>query len=118
MGSSDAAVREGKPAPDIFLVAAARFPDRPWPEQVRSFCLNFLHKRNSLSIQMQCLVFEDAPNGVQAAVSAGMQVVMVPDPSIHPELRKQATVVLDSLEDFQPEIFGLPAFEDAPILVY
>lgn len=59
----------------------------------------------------QCLVFEDAPNGVTAGVSAGMQVVMVPDPHISEEQRKHATVVLDSLEEFQPELFGLPAFE-------
>lgn len=58
-----------------------------------------------------CLVFEDAPNGVEAAVSAGMHIVMVPDRSIKPELRKPATVVwLDSLEDFQAQLFGLPAF--------
>ncbi|XP_065075168.1 probable pseudouridine-5'-phosphatase isoform X1 [Ochlerotatus camptorhynchus] len=91
MGSSDAEVKEGKPAPDIFLVAASRFPDNPKPEQ--------------------CLVFEDAPNGVTAGVSAGMQVVMVPDPHIEEEQRKHATVVLNSLEEFKPELFGLPAFE-------
>lgn len=90
MGSSDAEVKEGKPAPDIFLVAASRFPDRPDPSQ--------------------CLVFEDAPNGVTAAIAAGMQAVMVPDPHIEEDQRKHATLVLRTLEDFRPEQFGLPAF--------
>lgn len=91
-GSTDPDVINGKPAPDIFVVAGKRFPDNPKPEN--------------------CLVFEDAPNGVRAATLAGMQTVMVPENFVAPELRQEATVVINSLEDFQPEIFGLPKFKD------
>lgn len=90
-GSTDAEVTHGKPAPDIFLVAAKRFPLKPNPSE--------------------CLVFEDAPNGVKAAVSAGMQCVMVPDKIVKPEQRKEATLVLESLQEFKPEMFGLPPFK-------
>lgn len=60
---------------------------------------------------LKVLVIEDAPNGVVAAVSAGMQVVMVPDPNVPEEMRQDATIVLDSLTEFKPEDFGLPSFE-------
>lgn len=57
-------------------------------------------------------MFEDAVNGVKAARAAGMQVVMVPDPRVDKSLTEEATIVLQSLEHFKPEVFGLPPFED------
>jgi len=51
-------VKCGKPAPDIFLETAARLEIAP----------------------ERCLVLEDAPAGIMAAQSAGMQVVCVPAP--------------------------------------
>ena len=51
-------VKCGKPAPDVFLEAAARIEIAP----------------------ERCLVFEDAPAGIMAAQSAGMEVVCVPAP--------------------------------------
>ena len=50
-------IEKGKPAPDIFLAAAAR--------------LDILPER--------CLVLEDSDAGIQAAHNAGMTPVMIPD---------------------------------------
>ncbi|CAD0204827.1 unnamed protein product [Chrysodeixis includens] len=92
MGSSDPEVTKGKPDPSIFLVCASRFPDKPKPED--------------------CLVFEDAVNGIKAANAANMQVVAVPDPRIDREQLQTATLVLESLDQFKPELFGLPAYDN------
>lgn len=53
---------------------------------------------------------EDAPSGVTAANRAGMQVVLVPHPSVTLKERENATLVLNSLLEFKPEDFGLPSF--------
>lgn len=39
---------------------------------------------------------------------------MTPDPRIDREQTRHATLVLRSLMDFRPEIFGLPPFDDIP----
>lgn len=61
---------------------------------------------------LQVLVFEDAPNGVEAAHAAGMQCVWIPHKGINKETHRHlATMVLDTLEDFRPEMFGLPPYD-------
>ncbi|XP_030757902.1 pseudouridine-5'-phosphatase-like [Sitophilus oryzae] len=91
-GTSDPEVKNGKPAPDIFLICASRFPDKPNPNDI--------------------LVLEDAPNGIKGASAAGMLSVLIPERGLAEEHRKQADLVLNSLEEFQPELFGLPPFDD------
>lgn len=53
-------VQRGKPAPDIYLAAAAGLSCEP----------------------PHCLALEDSPLGLQAALSAGMRAVAVPNPDL------------------------------------
>jgi pseudouridine-5'-monophosphatase len=84
----DPEVKRGKPAPDIFLTAAARIG----------------------AVPSKCLVIEDAPSGVDAARAAGMSVVAVPNPAMSADAFRNATQVLSSLESFDPAVWGLPAY--------
>ncbi|KRY83155.1 Pseudouridine-5'-monophosphatase [Trichinella pseudospiralis] len=82
--SDDPEVKHGKPNPDCFLICNSRFAEPPPVENV--------------------LVFEDAINGVEAALKAGMQVVMVPDHRMSTELRERATLCIDSLNQLLKSI--------------
>jgi pseudouridine 5'-phosphatase len=78
----DPRVGRGKPAPDIFLVAAA--------------CLG--------APPAACIVIEDAPAGVIAARAAGMRVIVVPDPGVSRSLFTGADVIIDSLAAIDPSV--------------
>ncbi len=68
-------VPHSKPHPDIYHLAA-----------------------KSLGVQpRECLVFEDAPNGVEAAKAAGMVCALVPNKLIHNSNVEKADFVFDSL---------------------
>ena len=53
-------------------------------------------------------MFEDAPNGLESAKAAGMNVVMVPDKRTDPQKCIKADRVLQSLEDLDLAEWGLP----------
>jgi pseudouridine-5'-monophosphatase len=76
----------GKPAPDIFLLTAKRLGANP----------------------EQCLVFEDSIAGMEAALAAGMSVVVVPDRLFDRLLFENAHQILDSLTEFEPKLWNLP----------
>ncbi|KAF0531754.1 HAD-like protein [Gigaspora margarita] len=91
---NDPEVKCGKPAPDIFLVASKEIGNPPVE---------------------QCLVFEDAINGIKAAKNAGMNVVWVAHKGLAEVCPGDngADEKLLSLEDFNPEKYGLPPFDDS-----
>lgn len=78
----DPAVKEGKPAPDIFLEAARRLGFPPH----------------------ECVVFEDSPHGIDAAQSAGMYAVAIPDARLPGNDFSHADRILSSLEDWLAEL--------------
>ena len=84
----------GKPDPKVFQLCAERFAPPPAsPKNV--------------------LIFEDSVSGVRGAAAAGMHCVWVPDSrvsSVSGFEDCQPTVRLNSMLDFRPELFGLPAF--------
>jgi pseudouridine-5'-monophosphatase len=73
--------------------------------------LSQCHDVNGL-LMWQVLVFEDAPNGVAAGLAAGMPTIWVPDPLLdHATITALApTQTLAALTDFQPHLYGLPAY--------
>ena len=77
-------VRRGKPAPDVFLAAAAKLGVEP----------------------NLCVVFEDAPAGVQAAHAAGMKAVALLTSHDRSELLA-ADAIVDDFRSLDPNLSSL-----------
>ena len=76
-------VARGKPAPDVFLLAASRLGVPP----------------------SQCLVLEDSITGAEAGLSAGMSVILVPDHAAPPaEYLERVLLVAGSLDEAAPHV--------------
>ncbi|OLY77822.1 Pseudouridine-5'-phosphatase [Smittium mucronatum] len=94
----DEELEEAKPSPQIYLLAKKR--------------LGLPSVSNS-----ECLVFEDAHNGVKSGFNAGMKVVWIPDyrfctDSDIPADLHGAHKAIPSLLDFKPEEYGLPPYDN------
>ena len=84
----DPEIKQGKPSPDIFLVAAGR--------------MNVAAEH--------CLVFEDSPAGVEAARAAGMYAIAVPDPNMPDSAYDTAHQIIRSLAEFDLSYWGLQPY--------
>lgn len=80
--SSTGEVKRGKPAPDVYLLAAKKLGVEP----------------------LECLVLEDAPKGVQAGKAAGMKVFAIPSEYTKGEDFSLADKVLNSLDEVYREL--------------
>ncbi len=77
-------VQNGKPAPDLFLFAMKRLGVAPH----------------------ECAVVEDSPAGVEAGLSAGARVMVVPDLVAVPRVRRPQVEMCNSLLDVAARLFG------------
>jgi HAD superfamily hydrolase (TIGR01509 family) len=77
-------VLRGKPAPDIFLVTAELMGIAP----------------------ESCVVIEDSPNGLAAALAAGMRAIGFPDPHMDRARYASADFVVGSFAELSPADLG------------
>ncbi|KAE8234042.1 hypothetical protein CF326_g906 [Tilletia indica] len=124
----DPRLSRDKPNPDTFLLAAHTLlgssatgedvegatDELTLADNIRSWGAE--HDEGGLKGgEEHVLVFEDGIFGVKAGIAAGMKVIWVPDSNLKkispPGQELGADQVLDSLEAFVPEEWGLPPFE-------
>jgi pseudouridine-5'-monophosphatase len=80
----DPRLRRGKPAPDIFFLAAEDLGADP----------------------ARCVVIEDSPVGIEAAHAAGMQAIAVPHPEMDRTRFGRAELIVASLAELTPADLG------------
>lgn len=93
----DAGVKNKKPAPDTYFVAAERFPNPP-------------------ADMSKVLVLEDSITGLEGAIESGAKVVLITKSSAvysteNAEKAKKTDLIISSLEELNPEQFGLPPYD-------
>lgn len=87
VAGDDLCVKNGKPAPDIYLEAARRLGMHP----------------------SECLVFEDAWTGAKAGKSAGCHVIAVPDSRMERQpYLNVADEIIDDMWQFSGKRWGIP----------
>ena len=79
-------VEHGKPAPDVYLTAAARLGVQPG----------------------RAAAVEDSSNGLRSAAAAGLHVIAIPHPRYpaDPDALNSASVVLATLAELTPAVVG------------
>jgi len=101
----------GKPAPDIFLLAAREILG------LNVGVANSPCTEGERAERERGLVFEDGISGLQGGKRAGMSVIWVPDEN-HSVTEytgdEQPDLILKSLEDFVPEEWGFQPYHDKP----
>ncbi|MFT5560282.1 MAG: HAD superfamily hydrolase (TIGR01509 family) [Candidatus Azotimanducaceae bacterium] len=83
----DKELKHGKPAPDIFELCAARLGVAP----------------------ADCIAFEDSPNGVAAAIAAGMQVIAINSPYVEPGALSDAVRAIDHYAELDDLLASIKA---------
>ncbi len=78
----DLITSEGKPDPEVFLIAASKLEVDP---------------RN-------CLVLEDAPHGIEAAKAAGMKAIFVPNAKFVETYHEKADLILKNMHELTDEV--------------
>ncbi len=89
VSGDDPAITHGKPAPDIFIIAAERLGAKA----------------------ENTLIFEDSPSGLEAGIKANMRVIAIPDPNMDASRYPGADLILHSIAEFAPQDYGLPAYD-------
>ncbi|KAG9023027.1 hypothetical protein FS837_006037 [Tulasnella sp. UAMH 9824] len=103
----------GKPRPDIFLLAAELLGRKVGEGDVSSLDAEGAEGKALIEERARGLVLEDSTNGLEAGQRAGMKTIWVPDEKLRalaPNETYGADCILESLEQFKPEEWGLPPY--------